>query len=416
MERRTFLGLAAGAGLSSLLIGCETTESANASVRPGGRLQVGIVGGGMLGASIAMYCARGGAEVTLLEKAAPAAGATSKSLAWINPFHNDKTYMGLRLESIKRWQALDKQLGMNAIWGGHVGFTDKPEDKGRFDIQARELADYGFPTKPLDQAELKHMSPDIDPGKLVEAYYSELGGHLDPVHATNRYLEAAKIAGAKILYPCTVSAIEPGGNLSAGVDIVTSRGRMHFDRLIVVAGVDTPKMLAPLGYKLPLLYKPGALVHSKPMPILTRKVYDGPSPLEWKQAANGSIVGLEASVPPAHVAAHAGILSEPMDFPPGIAELHGNRILSKFAAYMPAVKEAEFNFMTLGFRPFPVDDRPVVGPVPGAPAVSMCVTHSGVTLAPVLGEAIANEVVGGQLEPMLASYRPTRSFQQTQPA
>lgn len=375
----------------------------------GKRLHIGVVGGGILGASIAMHAARAGADVTLLEKIAPAAGATSKSLAWINPFVDDPNYMALRLESIKRWHALDQQLGMNIVWGGYVGFTDREEDRGRMDLQVKGLAAAGFPTRPLDAAQMKKIAPDIDPGHLVEATYSELGGHLDPVHGTYRYLAGAKAAGAQIIYPCSVNQIEPGTNLEDGVDVITSKGRMHFDRLIVVAGVDAPALLAPLGYKLPLIYRPGALVHSKPMQFLTKHVYDGPSPLEWKQMANGSVVGLEASVPPP-IPAHAGILDHPMDFPPGIAEMHGTRILSKFAVYQPALQKAEFGFMTLGFRPFPVDDRPVVGPVPGVPAVSMCVTHSGVTLAAVLGSCVAEEVVKGHKQDWLSRYRPDRVF------
>lgn len=404
MERRQFLGLAAGAGVSALAAGCSgTTKKAD------GRRRVGIVGGGILGAAIAMHAARAGADVTLLEKTEPAAGATSKSLAWINPFIDDPHYMALRLDSIKRWHAIDREIGTNIVWGGYVGFTDREEDRGRMKLQDKGLAAAGFPTRSIDAVQMKKIAPDIDPGHLVEATFSELGGHLDPVHGTNCYLDAARAAGAQVLFPCPVNQITPGAGLDDGVDVDTPQGKMHFDRLVVVAGVDAPGLLAPLGYKLPLLYRPGALVHSKPMPFLTKHVYDGPSPLEWKQAADGSVVGLEASIPP-NIPAHAAILSNPMDFPPGIAEMHGTRILSKFAVYQPALQKAEFGHMTIGFRPFPVDDRPVVGPVPGVPAVSMCVTHSGVTLAAVLGFCVAEEIVRDKPQDMLSRYRPDRTF------
>ena len=99
-----------------------------------------------------------------------------------------------------------------------------------------------------------------------------------------------------------------------------------------------------------------------------------------------------------------------MAFPPGIAEMHGARILSKLAAYMPGIAKAEFGFMTLGFRPMPTDGFPVVGPVPGVPGVSLCVTHSGVTLAVLLGDYMASELVMGREEPMLAPYRPSRQM------
>jgi glycine/D-amino acid oxidase-like deaminating enzyme len=396
MDRRLFLGLAAGAGLST-----STRALARAP-----RRRIAVIGGGILGASIALHCARAGARVTLFEKTAPAAGATSKSLAWMNPFVDDDHYMLLRLESIKRWHALDRALGMGATWGGYVGFSDRAADRGRFAVQARELAAAGFPTRALDRAALKQLSPEIDPGNLVEANWSELGGHVDPTFATGRYLAGATAAGARVVYPSPVTAIEPAAH---GATVISPRGRLPVDHVIVAAGVDAPGLLAPLGYRLPLLHRPGALVHAKPLPILTRHVYDGPDPLEWKQAANGSYVGLEASGPP-DLPVHAEIRDHAMAFPPGIADMHGKRILSKLAAYTPALARAEVDFVTLGFRPMPADEMPVVGPVPGVPGVSVCVTHSGVTLAAVLGAYMADEIVAGKVQPMLAPYRPDRAF------
>ncbi len=397
IDRRLFLGAAASAGLSTMAF----------AAGKGARPRIGIIGGGILGAAIAMRCAQSGADVTLLEKTAPAAGATSKSLAWINPFMDDPYYMRMRIEAQKRWQAIDGPLGMGVVWGGYVGFTDKVADRGRMAIQSKHLAEAGYPTRSLDSAALKQISPDIDPGALVEATWSELGGHVDAVHATDRFLVVARAAGARVLYPCPVTAIEPA---AGGVTVVTPRGRLRFDQILIATGVDAPAMLAPLGYTLPLLHRPGALVHSKPLPIMTRRVYDGPGALEWKQAADGTIVGLEASAPPP-LDVHAEIRDHAMAFPPGIAEMHGTRILTKLAAYVPGLAKADFGFMTLGFRPMPVDGFPVVGPVPGVPGVSVCVTHSGVTLAALFGDYMADELVMGRDEPMLAPYRPSRPMQ-----
>ena len=58
----------------------------------------------------------------------------------------------------------------------------------------------------------------------------------------------------------------------------------------------------------------------------------------------------------------------------------------------------------------PVDGFPVVGPVPGMPTISLCVTHSGVTLAALLGDSMVSELIAGEEEPMLAPCRPTRSM------
>ncbi len=181
---------------------------------------------------------------------------------------------------------------------------------------------------------------------------------------------------------------------------------MSFDHVIVATGVDAPALLAPLGHTLPLEYSPGRW--STPNPCRSSLVaFTKDRRRCSEQMTNGRFVGLEASVPP-KLPVHADLWQHPMEFPPGIAEMHGKRIISKLAVYTPALAKAEVDFMTLGYRPMPTDGFPVVGPVPQAPGVTLCVTHSGVTLAPVLGRHIVSEIIECKSEPLLAPYRLSR--------
>ncbi len=62
----------------------------------------------------------------------------------------------------------------------------------------------------------------------------------------------------------------------------------------------------------------------------------------------------------------------------------------------------------LAARPMPADGLPIVGPVPGVDGVHVAVTHSGVTLAPVVGRLVAGEVVTGARADELGGVRPDR--------
>jgi glycine/D-amino acid oxidase-like deaminating enzyme len=162
------------------------------------------------------------------------------------------------------------------------------------------------------------------------------------------------------------------------------------------------------GFDLQLRHSPGILAHSVPIPELTKIVYDGPGGLEFKQMANGRIVGTDSLEAP-DIPAHSEIRQHRMDFPDAaLRAVHGARILKRISAVLPGASNAMLDQLTLGFRPMPIDGFPVVGPIPGAPDVYVAVTHSGVTLAPILGRHVSHEVLTGSQVDTLAPYRPAR--------
>ena len=97
------------------------------------------------------------------------------------------------------------------------------------------------------------------------------------------------------------------------------------------------------------------------------------------------------------------------DFPSAeLRNLHGNRILGKIARYLPGAREAQLERLTLGFRPMPTDEFPVMGALAGLNGIHVAITHSGVTLAPIIGRLTAEEVLHGTRASVFAPYRPER--------
>ena len=403
IRRRAFLGLLAGTAGA-------LAPAAWAQPRPP---RIGVVGAGIVGASIAYHLAEAGAHVTVFDQTGPAAGATRNSFAWINAFVADAHYRALRLQSLLAYHDLDRRLGLGITWGGYLNWANDAAHSEIIRANAAQLAATSYPVQWIGAAEIAALSPHLAPGPVAAAIYSAIDGHLDPVHVTQCFLAAARKYGARLRYPCEVRALEfRNGRL---VGAVTTQGAVALDRLVVAAGVDTPRLLALCGFTLRLRHAPGILAHSKPLPALTRIVHDGPGELSFKQMADGRIVGTDSPEPP-DLPVHAGIRAQPMDFPDdGLRTLHGNRILGKIAALLPAVRDTGLEWLSLGFRPLPIDDLPVVGSLPGTPDVHAAVTHSGVTLAPILGRYMATEVLDGARMAALAPYRPERFASGTAP-
>jgi len=400
VNRRLFLQASAATG-----IGLSLGTAAHAA--KGGKLVVGVAGGGIVGAAIAMELARRGARVILFEKDRPGSGATAKSLAWINALVADPHYARLRARSVERWRELDRPLGLGVTWGGSLNWTNAGDEREEVDSQGRSLIGTPSQVAPLTAADVRRIDPASATPNFVTGYFSPTDGHVDGVHATNRMLAQAQKTGARVIFPCEVKGMEFAAGRLAGVQ--TTQGRFALDRLVVASGVDTPALLSRIGYSLTLRHRPGALVHCKPRPIVTKLAYGGPGGSEWKQMSDGSFVGGIVGGPPSYVPDHGAILSgETRAFPDGYAEVHGAHIMQMLSAYLPAMKDAEFDYTTLGFRPMPTDGMPVCGPVPGASDVYTCVTHSGVSLAMILGDYVAGEVVTGKPHEMLAPYRPER--------
>jgi glycine/D-amino acid oxidase-like deaminating enzyme len=111
--------------------------------------------------------------------------------------------------------------------------------------------------------------------------------------------------------------------------------------------------------------------------------------------------------------AHAERLRDrPNRFPePMLAEQHARRILSIAEQFVPGMRAAEIEDVFIGWRPLPVDGHPVIGPSPARPSAYLAIMHSGVSLAPIVGELVAKEILSGQQAAEIEAYRPDRDFQ-----
>lgn len=83
-----------------------------------------------------------------------------------------------------------------------------------------------------------------------------------------------------------------------------------------------------------------------------------------------------------------------------------NATLTRLRALFPG-QDIHFAHQAMAMRPVPGDGLPVVGQGPVA-GLWIAVMHSGATLAPLVGELLAQEIVGGPHSPLLADFRPGR--------
>lgn len=368
-------------------------------------LHVGVVGGGIVGASIAMHLAAAGARVTIFEKTAIAAGATMNSFAWINASSTDEHYRKIRLASIEGWRALDHDLGLGILWGGALRWQPDGPAADRLQNSVDALKDTGYPLRNLSDQEFNSIAPEFSPKNIGVAAFSDLDGHLDPVSVTHKIIARAVTIGAELKMPCSVDGLIMNGDKLQGVK--TNTGDVALDRLVIAAGVDTPDLTDQAGYQTKLVHAPGILAHTNPVKFTTSKVVYSPG-AHFKQFADGRIVGADSEEPP-ETLSHELIRENAIKFPSKeIEDMHTQRIIDIIGEKFPAAKDALPNRLTLGFRPKPIDGMPNIGYIPGSSSIYSAVMHSGITLAPIVGQLVTKEITGDSREEALTPYRPER--------
>jgi glycine/D-amino acid oxidase-like deaminating enzyme len=357
------------------------------------RKRVVIAGGGIMGASIALHLARRGAEVTLVEKTRPGAGATRDSFAWINSTFSKQPrhYYELNLEGVAAWRRLQREMASppEIQWGGSVEWYAAGKDAEELHSGVERHQRWGYPTRFVDEAELRRLLPGIEPGPISVASYSDREGTLDPVAATNALIAEAKTLGAQVRYPSEVTGLAmKGGRVEA---VVTADGAIKADFFVAACGVGTPKVAAMAGVIVPLKDSPGVLAHTAPQPRLLNRLALGPGS-HIKQDPSGRIIAGD------NFAGSEG---------PDASRERGEQLLNHAKHYLSKMR-ADLDRVSLGWRVMPEDEFPIIGFAEKCPNLYVVATHSGITLSALFGEFAASEILDGARIEMLNPYRLSR--------
>ncbi|MEM7328245.1 MAG: FAD-dependent oxidoreductase [Pseudomonadota bacterium] len=400
-DRRVLLKLVAA---SASLAACAPNPA-------GAPKRVAVIGGGIIGASIAYHLTRGGAHVTLLERGRLAERASRGTFAWINATwaKQPRHYHALNQAGLTGWQRLQTELDIPVRWGGSLEWFPSAQRQARLAGQIAEQAEWGEPARMIDSDAQAELEPNVAFGAAEQVAYSPNDGAVDPVLATRRLAEAAAEAGALIKENCAVQGVS--GMAPGGVVLETNCGPVQADEFVLATGADSDAIKTLAGIDIPQRSTPGVIVVTRPMPRLIHRIIVAPG-VHIHQRDDGRIVLGEQDGAP-DTAAHATRLrGRPNRFPePLFAQQHASRILGIAEEFVPGILAAEVEDVFIGWRPLPLDGHPVLGRSSKLPAAYLAVMHSGVSLAPIVGDLVAREMINGVAATELAEYRPDRDFE-----
>ncbi|HLI52475.1 MAG TPA: FAD-dependent oxidoreductase, partial [Thermomicrobiaceae bacterium] len=236
-------------------------------------MSVVVIGAGAVGSSIAFRLAEGGARVTLIDRAEPAAGTSSRSFAWANSNQKlPRDYFELNYAGLRLHRALAQELG-SAPWfhpGGNLIFATDSDGIDKLEQRVARLREWGYAAEWRKAADVRRrLEPDIafPSDDLPVAYFPEEGWG-DAPQLVRAMVELAQRHGATTIFGQAVTGIQQAGGQVSGVRL--SNGRIiGCDAVVNAAGAAADRIARLLGLPLPLGPTPGLLV----------RVYAGVNPV-----------------------------------------------------------------------------------------------------------------------------------------
>ena len=381
-------------------------------------MRVAVVGAGIVGGAIAFHLARRGAEVTLIDAGEPGMGASSHSFAWINSFGKEPRHYGaLNRRALDTWDRFARLLGadIGLRWGGHLTWAATDEDAETLARKVARLQSWGYVARMIEEAQMLRLEPGLNPGTVKAAAYSDNDGHVQGTRAAQtcasrvsrmggRVMSGSPVTGM-VMYAGRVTSVQldggsvPGG--SGGPGGSEPDGSEPCDAVVLAAGAGTTRLAEMAGVHIPQEESPGVVVRTEPLPPVLRSVAalyapppsGGGQPVHLRQSSDGVVLLGEGSQE-----------SLARDDSPE----HAARILARASVYLPALAAPTPIPVPVGYRPMPVDGLPVLGYSRAVPNLYLALMHSGITLAPLVSELAAMEILDGARVDILAHYRPER--------
>lgn len=365
-------------------------------------LKVIVIGAGVMGASAAFRLAQAGAEVLVLEATRVGGGTSGISFAWTNS-HNKppRPYHDLNVAGMRAHAALREEFGAAPWWHGGGSIEWEAED-GRAAQAANieRLQSWGYAAEWITLKQLRELEPDIDPvivGDAPIAYFPE-EGWLDPVLYAHAMLSAACRHGSRLICRARVMEIMLSGNRVSGVR--TADGTRHeADVVLNCTGRWANEPMKDTGLRLPLAPTVGFLVFTPPVASGLSRVVRTPL-IDVRPDGAGRLM--------LHWNPTDAVLSIDSSLTPEMPEARD--LVARVRRLLPSIGEVAPEAVRIAVRPIPADHFSAIGTVPRVQGYYLAITHSGVTLAPFLGQVIADEIVHDRERAELTEFRPTRFF------
>ena len=374
--------------------------SATGSTLPA-RARIVIIGGGVIGTSIAYHLGHlGVSDVVLLERDRLTSGTTWHAAGLMTCFGSlSETSMGMRMYTRDLYARLEAETGQSTGFRP-VGFIEVAADQDRLEEYRRVAAfnrHVGLEVHEISPAEVRDLFPLADTSDLLAGFYVPGDGRVNPVDVTMALAKGARAKGVSIVEGVTVEEVLTQDHRVVGVR--TSQGDIECEQVVNAAGMWARQLGERSGVAIPLqaaehyylITEEMAEVHAA-LPILEDPARHG----YYREEGGGLMVGLFEPV-----CAPWSVGGIPDDFSFGQITPDWERMgpfVERAMSRVPATLDVGVRTFFCGPESFTPDLSPIVGPAPGLDGyfVAAGMNSVGILTGGGLGRIVAQWIVDGR--------------------
>lgn len=365
-----------------------------------GAADIAVVGGGLVGASLALAFVRSGASVTLIDAGEDRfhASAGNFGLVWVQgKGANCPDYADLSLRSAKAWRAFaegvedgassDAPLGYRMCGGIKIalGAAELKEMAAALDrMHNQQTGPLANGTELLDEAALREMIPAVGP-EATGGTFCPHDGHADPLATLRALHRALGRAGVRMVRGKALAA----RGAAQGFVIETEAGPVTSGRVVLAAGLGNPALCEPLGLRAELRPQRGQIVVTE----RTGRFLD-PVCHTVRQTGDGTVM--------------LGDSKEEAGFDTSTTPEVTRMILNRAVRCFPHLAGVRLMRTWGALRVMSPDGLPIYQTSRRSPGASLVTCHSGVTLAAAHSGEVATAILEDRLNESYPAFSPDR--------
>ena len=362
--------------------------------------EVVVIGGGVVGASVAYHLAHLGCQdVVLLERSKIGSGTSWHAAGNMETYRIDPLLGEMIAYAVDLYPKLEKETGQALGWRqtGRVTFATNAERMAQYKHFPALARARGIELHTLSPAEVVEKLPIVNPKGVLGGTWVPSDGRINPTDLAMAFARGAKLKGARVFEDTPVTGlIEKQGRVHA---VQTAEGTIRCEKVVVAAGLWSPDIGRRVGVRVPLHAVQHMYILTKPIAGITR---DLPLFLSYDDLIYGreDVGGLLMGVFDANaIPVTPQELPEKFSFgllPSNWEQIEPNMeiVLNRF----PVMRDAEIRMLLNGPESFTPDMQMLLGESPGLGGcfVATGMNSNGIALSAGAGRLTAEWILHGR--------------------